>query len=728
MRVILASQSPLKVSSVRKFFPDAETIAVSIGVEQPIDTTVECAFKRIDKILETPRVCDFVIAIESGIESQHDVAMLAVHNMVDGSRYYFGSFGIRLDDELYARYLSAVYSKDPQITFGQYLRSSDPSIDSANWMRDPRFLGICRTEMFDNVLNQFYFSVNVRQVKDFPKKGILYEDLGTTLSLNPVFSRKFDDFMYQFINFHFDQDTFDQVVGLQSRGYIYGAKVAGHFLKMFLPLPKLSKLPVNEGETVVIEEYSTEYDVSRIGLVKMDEFVGRKCLVVDDVYATGGTINASTKLLSRCDFDIRGTFTLVDIPPLRNNTGNISLIRKFTPDQKFTIQTVRQMKHYSDVSEYYANHLQPTHSRKSLDVSVARTVEEWMSDMSEHCTNCCANHPASVIQTKPLVISTARSAEYGQSIAGKLRTQYIDSIISKFPNGETRVQINQNIRNRNIAIVCQTTVGNVNDDFTEMLLIIDACQRSNVGDITVVLPYYPYARGDKKDAPRVPIPVAMVTNQIKSFKHVKHIVSIDLHSGQSTGLFDDSFHNLYMLRLFCEFFTVNLFSKEQKENFILIAPDNGSVARTSSYAERLGLPHLIFSKQRDHSRPGTIVKSMLVGTPEDIERARGKTAIVIDDMADTMGTVMGVGEHLKHYGIRDMIVVVSHGLFSNNALAKVNDNDFIRLLITTNSLPQEQNIQKCDKLRVVDTTTYVAVTIDHIYTGKSISELMNVKA
>jgi len=306
------------------------------------------------------------------------------------------------------------------------------------------------------------------------------------------------------------------------------------------------------------------------------------------------------------------------------------------------------------------------------------------------------------------------------SIAKHLNIPIANTILGNFNNGETRVEFKESVRGRHIIVVCSVASGNINDAIMEVKSILDCCRRSGVSKITVVMPYFPYARSDKRDG-RVPINAAVLAEDLKN---VNNLISLDLHAGQIQALIPEGFHNLYFINYMCQYLFDNYLVYIQKEewnnHFVLVSPDAGGVKRVQAYAEKLGINYVTMNKKRDYSNPGTVANSSISGKPGDYQ---GKIAIVIDDMADTMGTMDAAVKTMAEYGIRKVILAVTHGVFSKDiAFDRMNENDHILQVIVSNSLPQEENFKKCPKIRVIDCGMMISRTIDGIQTGKSISK------
>lgn len=311
------------------------------------------------------------------------------------------------------------------------------------------------------------------------------------------------------------------------------------------------------------------------------------------------------------------------------------------------------------------------------------------------------------------------------SLSKCLNVPLVDCSVKKFSNTEIEVKINENVRNEHIFILqtggfdCDNSV---NDFLMETLILIDACHRSNAKSITLIMPCYPYARQDKKDAPRVPISSKLVANLLTT-AGVSRMISLDLHASQIQGFFDIPFDNLYAITLLSEHFEKYLFKnmsqEERNDKYVFVSPDNGGAKRIMAYSKRFNINNVIMHKQRDYSKSSKVDKVILVGG----FNLKNKTAIIVDDMADTMGTVVKASETLVENGIKDIIVVVTHGILSGPALERINTCDNISRIIVTNTLPQDANQEKCPKLDVVDITPLLCDVVMCIRSGESISQM-----
>ena len=342
------------------------------------------------------------------------------------------------------------------------------------------------------------------------------------------------------------------------------------------------------------------------------------------------------------------------------------------------------------------------------------------------------------------VIAGRSNSPLAQGICSFLGTKSTDCLIESFANGEIKVEINENIRGHDVYIIqtgASTTSGSINDYLVETLLLIDACKRADATKVNVIFAYFPYARSDKKDRPRVPIAASMVTNVLTA-AGCDRIITMDLHSGQIQGFTNHiPFDNLYGIKLHIENLRSTLFREataqeataqeataqeatelthqEINQKFVLVSMDVGGAKRIKEYAKRLSMSYAIMDKQRDYSKSNTVLKSVLIGNVKD------KIAICIDDMADTCGTILAGIEDLKEHECKGAIILVTHGILSGPAVYRINTCNFIESVIVTNTLDQSENLKLIPKLKVIDCSNLFAEIIKRLTLGGSVSEMFN---
>lgn len=672
------------------------------------------------------------IAFENGIVtlsdgSVYDVCCLCVcpHDRGDVMTYYY-SFGIPISSNLYDDYHSkkstSFISKliGPDNTFGEYMESKF-NVDKQNWMKDPKFGNCDRRIQLTDCMYKFLLDYFTSRIPNYPKSGVMFKDTSSIL-----FSPTLIDILFKsierFVRDNFDVNNIDLFAGLDARGFYFGSYLAVTFNKSFLPIRKASKIPKTDSEEIVTVSYSTEYSHDQWGLRPSDLYTGKKVLIVDDLLATGGSIVGAIQLLEQVGATVAGAVTIYDVEALREvakttlgnykyavllNNDNVvpndfKPLVYLVPDELIARKTTFERYFTMDTVEWNFD----TNSQHPMCVGPVSLI----------CPEQCANLGQQICQS--LSQCTTRGVACYQDIQCELVT-------GKFSNGETRVKINSNIRNKHVIIVCQLRPGHVNDDLMELFLILDTCNRSDVQKKTVVMPYLGYSRSDKKDEPRTPIASASVIRILNNLG-VDNLVSLDLHSGQLQGLMDKGFHNLYMMPYLCDFIynTYLIGNTNYNDKFVLIAPDAGSSKTVKAYSHQLQINNVIMDKTRDYSTPSTVAKSRMIGNPDDI---RGKTGIIIDDMADTCGTIVATVNELSKFGIQDVIIIVTHGILSGQAIKNINQCEQIKEIVVTNSLPQQNNLLLSPKLRVVSCAELIARAIDGILSGKSISRCFKPK-
>jgi len=278
--------------------------------------------------------------------------------------------------------------------------------------------------------------------------------------------------------------------------------------------------------------------------------------------------------------------------------------------------------------------------------------------------------------------------------------------ISNFSDGEIRVKIEENIRGKDVFIVQSTNPPAEN--ILELLLILDAARRSSARRITAVIPYYGYARQDRKDQPRVPISARLVMDAIVS-AGADRIMAMDLHSTQIQGFVNIPFDHLYAKTIFVEY----LKELVRDDEYIVVTPDVGGIKIARSYAKILGLPLTIIDKRRPHPNKAEVMN--IIGD------ATAKKALVIDDMIDTGGSVTEAARLLQERGVESIIVVASHGLFSGQCIERLTAAPIDKVVVTDSILIPEQHI--FPKLEIVSAAPMLAEAIKRIHREESISSL-----
>jgi len=307
-----------------------------------------------------------------------------------------------------------------------------------------------------------------------------------------------------------------------------------------------------------------------------------------------------------------------------------------------------------------------------------------------------------------LVLLSGRAhRELAAEIAGYLGIDLGAVSLADFPDGEISCQLNENIRGRDVFLI-QPTGPPVNDNLMELLVMIDACVRASAERITTVIPYFGYARQDRKDAGRVPITSKLVANLITK-AGADRVVTMDLHAAQIQGFFDVPVDHLYAARTLDEYF---LSLQIPKEDIVIISPDEGSIKRALAHVNNLGGQLAIVDKRRSSATETR--QENLIGGPID-----GKVALLFDDMISTAGSICGAAEVAKQHGAREIYVSGTHAVFCGQAIERLRDAP-IKEVVVSNSLPIANMI---DKFRVVSVAPLLGEAIRRIHRNDSVSGL-----
>jgi ribose-phosphate pyrophosphokinase len=283
--------------------------------------------------------------------------------------------------------------------------------------------------------------------------------------------------------------------------------------------------------------------------------------------------------------------------------------------------------------------------------------------------------------------------------------------LSDFPDGETSVRLNQNIRGRDVFLI-QPTGPPVNQNLMELLILIDTCMRASAERITVVLPYFGYARQDRKDAGRVPITSKLVANLITG-AGADRVLTIDLHAAQIQGFFDLPVDHLFAAPILDDYFKSLSIPRDE---LAIVSPDEGSIKRALQHLEHLGGSLVIVDKRRSSATETR--QANLIGGPIE-----GKTAIIFDDLISTGSSIVGAVNVARRHGARTVYVGASHALFCGNALSRLAEAP-IKELVVTDSLPRNEQ-HRLPNLRMVSVAPLLGEAIRRIHRNESVSYLFD---
>ncbi len=280
--------------------------------------------------------------------------------------------------------------------------------------------------------------------------------------------------------------------------------------------------------------------------------------------------------------------------------------------------------------------------------------------------------------------------------------------VRRFSDGEIFVEIGENVRGKDV-FVMQSTCSPVNDNLMELLIIMDALRRASVHRMTAVMPYYGYARQDRKVAPRVPISAKLVADLITAAGAAR-VLTMDLHAGQIQGFFNIPVDNLYAAPVILE----NLKQRFPENGIVMVSPDAGGTERARAFAKRLGCTLAVIDKRR--TGPNVAEVMHLIGDVKD------KTAIILDDMIDTAGTLTQAARALKDHGAKTIYACATHGVLSGPAIDRINESDLEKVVIT-DTIPLGEKEARTDKIKVLSVAELLAEAIRRIHQDESVSSL-----
>ena len=308
------------------------------------------------------------------------------------------------------------------------------------------------------------------------------------------------------------------------------------------------------------------------------------------------------------------------------------------------------------------------------------------------------------------ILTRNSNKNLSHKISKYLKNKLVNSSIRKFSDGEIYIEINENIRGNSIFII-QSVSSPANDNLMELLLCIDALKRSSAKNITAVIPYFGYARQDRKVVPRTSISAKLVSNLITN-SGADRVVTLDLHSGQIQGFFDIPVDNLFATPIFAR----HIKRKIKTKNMICVAPDVGGTARARALGKMLNVGLAIVDKRRP--APGKSVVMNVIGN------VKGKTCIIVDDIIDSGGTIVNAAKILKQRGARDVHVYVSHGVLSGDAVEKIRKSQ-IKNLVITDTIDNSQKVKKAKNIEILTISNLVGEAIKRISNSTSVSDLFN---
>ncbi len=296
-----------------------------------------------------------------------------------------------------------------------------------------------------------------------------------------------------------------------------------------------------------------------------------------------------------------------------------------------------------------------------------------------------------------------------EGIAQHLGISLGDATVSRFSDGEVTVEINQNVRARDVFVV-QSTCVPTNDTLMELLIMVDALKRASADRISAVIPYFGYARQDRRPrSTRVPITAKVVANMLQAVG-VARVLTMDLHADQIQGFFDIPVDNIYASPVL-----LGDLRQKQYENLMVVSPDVGGVVRARALAKQLGCDLAIIDKRRPKANVSEVMH--VIGEVE------GRNCVIMDDMIDTAGTLVKAAEVLKQRGAKKVYAYCTHPIFSGPAISRLSSGDALDEVVVTNTIPLSEAAQGCQKIRQLSVAPLIAETIQRIANGESVMSL-----
>ena len=306
------------------------------------------------------------------------------------------------------------------------------------------------------------------------------------------------------------------------------------------------------------------------------------------------------------------------------------------------------------------------------------------------------------------VLACTSNPKLCKDIAKNLKLKLVNTNIKRFADDEIYVEINENIRGNTIFVI-QSTSNPANDNLMELLICIDALKRSSAKNITAVIPYFGYARQDRKVVPRTAISAKLVSDLITN-AGANRILSVDLHAGQIQGFFNIPVDNLFATPIFAR----HIKKKINLNNLICVAPDVGGVERTRALSRRLNTSIAIIDKRRP--APGKSEVMNIVGN------VKNKNCVIIDDIIDSGGTIVNAAKALKDKGARDVYVYITHAVLSGQAVDKI-EKSKIKKLITTDTIDNLKKIKNTKKIEIISIAPMISEAMKRISNSTSVSSL-----
>ncbi len=311
-------------------------------------------------------------------------------------------------------------------------------------------------------------------------------------------------------------------------------------------------------------------------------------------------------------------------------------------------------------------------------------------------------------------LTLAKAISRRMSLHRGLHVGLVDARVERFNDQEIFVEVYENVRGEDMFII-QPTSNPANDNLMELLIMADALRRSSASRITAVIPYFGYARQDRRSMARTPISAKLVANMIVE-AGIERVLTMDLHATQIQGFFDIPVDNLYASPIFA--IDIQHHFKNDMQDIMVVSPDVGGVARARELAKRLNAPLSIVDKRRE--KAGEVAEMTVIGS------VSGKKCIIVDDIVDTAGTLCKAAEVLVENGASEVHAYITHGVLSGPAVERIG-NSVMKSLVVTDSIEANEHVRSAKNIRIVPTAPMFAQAILNIWNGTSVSSLFDVE-
>ena len=299
---------------------------------------------------------------------------------------------------------------------------------------------------------------------------------------------------------------------------------------------------------------------------------------------------------------------------------------------------------------------------------------------------------------------------FARSVSSYLNQRLSDMSISRFADGEVLVEIKENVRGKHVFLI-QSTCKPVNENYMELFITLDALKRASAGEITLVMPYYGYARQDRKSSPRAPISAKCMAD-LCSTAGANRLLVMDLHSPQIQGFFNIPVDNLFAVTTLAQTWLQN----HKKENVVCVSPDAGGMERVRAFSKKIPSSIAMIDKRRTEKNQAKALH--LVGD------VKGKTALLVDDMIDTAGTLCKAAEKLIEFEAKEVMAIATHPVLSPPAVERIQKSP-LKEIFVTNTIPLSKEALQCEKIKVISIASLVGEAINRILNKKSVSDLFN---